>query len=500
MDYKVEEISPVKRKIIVEVKAEEANAAIATTVALYRARTDIKGFRKGKVPGSVVESKYRKQIYGEATTDLINVHINQIVGEEGMQPLSRIDVDAKELEKDSDFTYSLEFEVAPKFDLPKYKELKIEEVKPEVSEEEIQEVEKRILDNQAEVKTVAEDRKPVDGDVATVSFGAYQNDELVQGIKAENFDLQIGSYQALPEFEELIKTLMPGEAGEADVTFPADFINNELAGQTVTFKAKVHAVKERIIPEMSDEIAKKAGFEDMETMRKGIRESYMSQRKQLNKSDAQSKLIKSIVDGLDFPLPPSLLEDRVERLVRDLEYKMDRQGKSLAATGKTLEQIREEFRPEAEEAVRTEIFLLAVAAEEGLDVSREELDGTMAQMAMQTRQPLHEIKKYYEDNNLIAPLKDRLLADKAMEFIYDNAEVTEIEPVAEKAEKKAPAKKAPAKKTAAKKADGEKKTAAKKPAAKKAPAKKAAAKKDEGEKKPAARKTTKKAAKKDEEA
>ena len=374
MEYNVEELSPVRRKIMVDVPAEEANAAISTTIAMYRMQVDVKGFRKGKVPSSVVESKYRKQIYGEATTDLINYQIYEIMSGLSIQPMSRIAVDAKELVRDEDFKYSIEFEVAPNLDLPEYKGLVAEEVDVVVSDAEVTEVESRILANNAEVKVIKDVRPPKAGEVASVSFGAYQGDTIVEGIQAENFDLVIGDNQALPEFEELLKTMTSGESGETDITFPADFINTNLAGQTVTMKAKLHAVKERIVPEMNDGVAKKAGFKDVETMRTGIRESYASQRKQMNKSMAQSELLKTIIAGIDeFPLPPAMVEDRIDRLIQDLEYKLDRQGKGFQSLGKTPEQLRGEFKAEAEETVKTEIFLLAVAAKEGLEISPEEI-------------------------------------------------------------------------------------------------------------------------------
>jgi len=450
MEYNVEELSPVKRKITVEVPAEEANAAISTAIALYRMQADVKGFRKGKVPSNIVESKFRKQIYGEATTDLINYQINEIMSGLSMQPMSRIDVDAKELVRDQDFTYSIEFEVAPTLDLPKYKGLKVEEVDVVVSDEEVAEVESRILANNSEVKVIEDVRPPKDGEVASVSFGAYQDGKVVEGIQAENFDLVLGENQALPEFEEMLKTMTSGESGETDITFPADFINEKLAGQTVTMKAKLHAVKERITPAMSDLVAQKAGFKDVETMRTGIRESYASQRKQMNQSTAQSELLNSIIAEIkEFPLPPAMVEDRIDRLIQDLEYKLDRQGKGFQSLGKTPEELRGDFRNEAESTVKSEIFLLAVAAEESLEISPEEIESTLTQLAMQTRQPLHELKKYYEDNNLIVPLKDRLLCDKASELIYDSAEVKLVAPPSDG---KKPAKKAPAKKEAPKEA------------------------------------------------
>lgn len=481
MEYKVEDASPVKKKVNISVPAEEATAAISATVAMYKMRTNIKGFRPGKAPSSMIEAQYHSQIYNEATTDLVNLQINQIMGELGVTPLSRIDVDAKEIVKGEDFNYSISFEVAPEFELPKYKGLSVEKEKSEVKDEELAEVEKRMLENAAETKVLEDVRNPEDGEIVSVSFSTFQDGNPVEGLKAENFDMVLGEGQSLPEFEELVKKLKTGEDGEEEITFPEDFINTELAGQTVTMKVKLHAIKERIIPELTDAVAQKAGgFESVEQMRQVIRDSYMNSREELNKSNAQKVLLKDLMESVDFPLPQSMVEDRAERLVRDLEYKLDRQGKSFAATGRTEEEVRTEFIPEAEETVKSEILLLAIAKEEGIEVTPQEIDAFLSRLAMQSKTPLHELKKYYEDNGLIMPLKDRIMSDKAMELIWENAEVKEVE-AKEEDEKKAPAKKAAAKKAPAKKAvakkDDEKKPAAKKAPAKKAPAKKAAAKK-----------------------
>lgn len=482
MKYEVKELSPVKREITITVPAEEVNAALATTVALYKRGQEVRGFRKGKAPASIIESKYHAQIYGEATTDLINFQINEIMAELGVQPVSRIDVDAKELVRDQDFGYTISFESAPEVEIPDYSTFEVEMDKVEVADDEVAEVEKRILENAAEVKVLEDARPARDGEVVTVSFGAYdENGKVVDGIKAESFDLSLGKGQALEEFEELLKTLAPGEMGEKLITFPEDFINTNIAGKSLTMKATVHAVKERIVPAMSDAVAKKAGFDSMETMRTAIVESYKSQRVQLAKSKAHKELLDKMLEGLSFDLPQSMVDDRMNRLVADLEQRLDRQGKSLSSTGKSVEELREEYRSQAEEGVRVEIFLLAVARKEGLDVTPQEIDIAISQMAMQTRQPFHNLKQYYEEHGLVVPLRDRLLADKAMEFIFDNAKVIEVEAAAkengdasdEAPAKKPAAKKAPAKKAAAKKADADE-APAKKPAAKKAPAKKAA--------------------------
>lgn len=454
MEYKVEELSPVKRKINIQVPVEEVNAALSAAVALYRHRYEIKGFRRGKAPSSVVEGKYRSQIYPEATTDLVNYQINEALGGLGIMPLSRIDVDAKELVRDQEFNYSVEFEVAPDFALPEYDGLAVDVEKAEVKDEEVKEVEKRILVNAATVKPIEVVRSATDGDIVVVTFGAYKDGEIYQGIQAENFELTLGEKQALPEFEDMIKTLKTGEQGECEIAFPEDFINPAMAGQNLTMRATLHSIKERILPELTDEVAKRAGgFESVEKMREAISKSYLQSREQLNKANAQKKLLDQMLAQVEFPLPPSMVENRIDRLLADLEQKLDRQGKSLGALGKSMEELREGHRPQAEEAVRGEILLLAIAKKENLEVKPEEIDVALTQVARQHGQDLLSVKQYYEENNLIFPLKDRLLADKAIELVYARAAKTEVAASAEEKSDETPAK---PKKPRAKKAEAAK--------------------------------------------
>lgn len=430
MDFNIEEISPVEREIKVSVPAEEVGAALDATIALYKVQTPVKGFRKGKVPASVIQSKYKKQIINEATTDLINYQINEILNEQSFVPVSKIDVDAKELVRGEDFNYVIKFEVVPEFESPVYLGLKVEEERAEVADSELEEVEKRLLQSMAKIAPIDEDRPAKEGEMATVTFSAEVDGEPVPGIEADNFDLPIGEGHSLKEFEDFVMTLKPGESGETDIEFPDDFINTDLAGKTATMKVTVHAVKERKMPELTDDVVKQAGgFESVEKMREVVKQSYMANRKQLCKSAAQTKLIEGIVKDLDFALPPSLLDDRLERMVQDLISRTERSGKSFESLGKSMEELREEQRPMAEDSVRTEIFLLTVAKREELSVEPQEVEGALYQIAQQTQQDFSSVKSYYEEHNLLVPLKDRLLADKAAEFIYENADITEIDPV-----------------------------------------------------------------------
>ncbi|PKN40982.1 MAG: trigger factor [Deltaproteobacteria bacterium HGW-Deltaproteobacteria-18] len=431
MEYKVEELSPVKRKVAVEVSVEEVQAALTATVALYRKGAEIKGFRKGKVPSSVVEAKYRKQIYGEATTDLINYHINEILGELKLSPLSRIDVDAKEMEREENFSYSFSFEIAPSFDLPEYKGLAVEEEDIVVDPQQVEDVIERIRQNMAKTVIIKEERPAANGDIAVIDFQAFQDGAAMEGIAANKFELPLGEGNSLPEFEDIVIGMTPGDTKESELTFPADFINDKLAGQTVSMQITLHAIKVRDLPEVNDDFAELAGgYTSVQDLKDAIEKSYVSTRKQLVKGDAQKKLLDGIKAEVSFDLPQSIVEEQIDKQIVELQGTLERQGKSLDSLGRTPAELREENRAQAEDVVKSSLVLLAIASAENLTVDPQEVDLVLQKMAASTGQDFHSIKDYYEQHNLMIPLKDRVLADKAMELVYENATVTTVPPAA----------------------------------------------------------------------
>lgn len=427
MQYEVLSPTPVMRTIKISAPAEEVNSALAVAIALHRKDAQIKGFRKGKAPSSVVEKMFKKKIYEEATTDLINCHINEAVNEMGVKPLSRINVEAEEIVRDQPFEYTISFEVPPEFALPDYEGLAVEQAKAEASEAETEKVLQRIRDNMAEILALDEDRPARDGDVVIVDFQAYDQGQPIDEVKAENFQFNLGQGEALPEFEAMLQGIRAGQGTEGDITFPEDFLNPDLAGKTVTMKVSLQEIKQKKLPELDDELAKKAGdFESLEQMRDAIYKSYVQSRNQVNKSAAQMKMLKGLTDQVEFELPQSMVAEQIERMLGETRHRLERQGKRLEALGKSEEELREQMRPEAEKLVKSQLFLLAVAQKEGLQVSPMEMDAFFRRMAQQTGQDFQGLKHFHEQNNLMNAVNDRILADKAMELIYSKAVVTEV--------------------------------------------------------------------------
>jgi trigger factor len=431
MDYNVEDISPVKKQVNIQVPAEEVHAALAATTALYSKDADIKGFRKGKVPSSVIEGKFKKQIYNEAATELINVHINQIIAELKVNPLNQIAVDAAEMKRGEDFNYSISFEVPPAIDLPEYYGISIEEEDVEVKPDEVQAVIDRIRNNLAEYELVDEERPPRDGEAVVIDFQAFKDDKPVEGVKVDNFQMNLGEGSALAAFEDLVKKLVPGQTDEADITLPEDFLNPDLAGQDVLMRITLHSIKEKRLPDLDDELAQRAGkFESFDKMKEVIEQSYILSRKKLNKSTAQKKALDELKAKIDFELPESLVEGRIEQKIGELKNQLEKKGRSFESFGKSREELREMFIEDARDLVKSQLFLLAVAEKEEVSVDQQEIDGYLQSLAQSSGQQFEQIKSFYEQHNLMFAVKDSIMADKAMEIIYDKAEIKIIPPAA----------------------------------------------------------------------
>ncbi len=432
MQYTTEDLSPVKKKITVTVPVEEGEAALTAAIALYKTSVSLDGFRKGKVPATIIEQRFFREVYHEATTELVNVHINEIISNGKFSPVSRIEFDGGQIERGKEFVYSISFECMPEFTLPNYEGFEVEQEEAVVNEDEVDAVIERLRGNMADVVTVGESRLAQKGDIAVLDFAAFDEQGTpVEGIAASNFELPLGEKQTLEDFENLICTLQPGESGEGPVRFPDDFFNAEFAGKTVIMKITLHALKQRKLPELDDAFAQKAGgLENMNKLRDNVRESYMTSRTALNKSTAQKAILDGMLKLVEFPLPEGMVVSHVNVMFGDLQERLERQGKNIAALGKTEEELRAEVRPEAEMRTRAQILLLMAAREAELAVSEGEVDLQLRRMAMQSGENYDTLKDYYVQNNLIFALRDRILSDKAMDMMYDKAKITMVPPKA----------------------------------------------------------------------
>lgn len=429
MEYKVEEISPVKKKVIVTASPEEVNAAVQAGIELYKKDARLDGFRKGKVPANVIEKRFHDGIYKEAKDDLINVHINEILQKEGLTPVSGLEMKGseKQLTKGEPFEYEIEFEVMPAFDLPNYEGLEATQKETSPDDIAVDAMLGRIRNERAKIVPVEGTAPAKDGQIANIDFDVYEDGKRLDNFKGTNFDLEIGGGQSLKEFEELVKKIPVGHTGEGDVHFPEDFLAPELAGKTVKMKVTVHTVKERQLPELDDAFAASMKKKDMAEVRESLSAAYVETMGRLHKSETQKQLLDSLVKQTDFELPPAMVKMETAFLINDWADRLERQGKALPKGALDEGKLIEEFRPRGEERAREKILLLTIAKKENLEVDPKAVEMEVFRNAMKLGENIQDYFAKMHETGMIFQLRDSMLCDKAMDLIYERAKVTMVD-------------------------------------------------------------------------
>ena len=414
MEFVVENLSPTRKKIAFTLTADDVNAAINTAVKGFQKDLSLPGFRKGKVPASVVEKRFGEDVYARATQDEINGLLQKTLKESGLTPVSSMEMDNHDaFARDTEFKCNVTFEV--------------DQAKADVSDDDVNEIIENLRGRMAELTEVTEDRLPQDGDTVDVDYsGTDEEGNKIDDVQGENFGVALGQGQALPDFEALVKTAKAGEEKTGPVNFPADYPHKPLAGKTVIFTIKVNKIQTSQKPEVNEEFAQKVGQESLEKMKASIVEHVSATKAQAARSEAMKKLIDGLLEKVSFEIPDSMLNARVERVVQEQAMKLQRMGLDDLRKDQAQEEKREEAKKEALETLRPQVFLMALAQKENITVNDQEVEMAIYGMAMRAQQDYKKVSEAYHKSGLIYELRDRILADKALEMVYSKAKINEV--------------------------------------------------------------------------
>jgi trigger factor len=225
----------------------------------------------------------------------------------------------------------------------------------------------------------------------------------------------------------MVKRTAPGESVEEVVTLPEDLPDEKLAGKTVNMRITVHSIRGKNIPALDDELAQKAGgFESLADMRQAVEKSYLESRRELYKSAAQKKLLDGLIGQVEYAVPEYLVEQHQAHMLNKLEQRLRKQGKSLDSMEKSAEDIMSESRSGAEEVARAQVFLLSVAKKEGLSATEQEVEAYIKESAARSGQDFQQLASFYQEHGLLGMVRDRMVADKAMDLLYAKAVIKEV--------------------------------------------------------------------------
>jgi trigger factor len=431
-----------KREVEVEIPAEVVSKQQDAIVQQYAKEARIPGFRKGKVPASVVRQRFSNEITSDLVESLVPQYFREAVVKAGHRPVSQPAVYGLEYTPGEPMKFKAAFEILPEFELADYSDIKAEKPNIKVADEEVEAEIKGLQERQASFDPVNDERGAENGEFVQVSFEAKpkgmeeaeaekaapgttgadaDSAQAAQPVHMEEVLVEIGGANTIPDFTEHLSGVKAGEERSFEVNYPEDFSDKRLAGQSFSYKVKVNALKKKTLPELNDAFAQELSreFKTMVVLKQRIRENMEMERNNQAEHDGKGKLLDELMAKHDFAVPRSLVEHQID-------LRLERGLRALAAQGmKTEDMKRMDFArlragqlEAAIKEVKSNVLLAKVAIKENIQVSDEELDQEIAGMAHQMQQPADEVKRRLMQDGGTDRLRERMRTEKALNFLY----------------------------------------------------------------------------------
>lgn len=423
MSVKVENEEKNMAKITVEVDSSELDKAIKTAYNRQKNRISVPGFRKGKVPQAIVEKMYGSDVfYEDASNILINQEYPKAYDESGLDIVSQPQIDIVQVEKGKNFIFTAEVAVRPEVTLGKYEGVTVTKIDTSVSDDEVEEEVKRQLKNNA--RTVTVDRPIENDDTAVIDFYGSVDGKPFDGGTAQDYSLKIGSHSFIDNFEDQLIGHSAGDEVEVHVTFPDNYQEKSLEGKPAVFKVIINEVKAQEIPELDDEyVADTTDFENVADYKADVKKKLEENKKNEAKRTQEDEAMAKIVDDSKMEIPDAMVDTQVNNMINDYARNLSRSGLSfqqyLQFTGMTLDQFKDQERPEALQRIKTSLCLEAIAKDQGLEAEDADVDKQLEEMAKNYNMTLEDIKKAVSDDDK-ENIKEQVKIEKAVDFVMDH--------------------------------------------------------------------------------
>ncbi len=420
-----EQFNPCQRELTIEVPAEVVAAETASVVTRFQKLANIPGFRKGKVPTSIVRQRFADDIKSEIVDALVPRYFREETQKQNLSPVSQPRVTDLHLADGEPLKFKATFEVLADFKVAPYQDIRVETLDTTVTEEDVDKALNNLRDQQATYTAVEEDRGLVDGDFAVASFKGTpkeaEQDAESKPVEVDEIMVEIGGQNTIPEFSQNLRGAKAGEQRTFDVKYADDFSDKRLAGKSMTYEVAVKGIKTRSIPELNDDFAKElsADFNTLDELRNRLRENMQAEKQHEAEHQGKDKLVEELVKRNDFPVPEAMLNDQID-------LRLERGLRALAAQGMRTEdmkrmdfgRLRAGQREAALREVKASLILEQIADEEKIEVSDEEFDNEVEALASQSKQTVEQVRARLAQDGGLDRIRHRLRNEKTLNSLY----------------------------------------------------------------------------------
>ena len=424
MSVQVENLEHNMAKLTINVSAEELEKALDSAYKKQKGQISVPGFRKGKVPRAMIEKMYGAGVfYEDAANILMQQTYPAAVDESGVDIVSRPTVDVVQIEKGKEFIYTAEVAVRPEVTLGKYMGVTVTKIDTTVTDEEVDAELENQRNKNARTVTVT-DRPVAEGDTAVIDFEGFVDGVAFEGGKGENHPLEIGSHTFIDTFEDQLVGKNTGDEVEVNVTFPEKYQAEDLAGKPATFKVKINEIKTKELPELDDEFAQDAaGVDTLAEYKEELKKNLTEKKETEAKKTKEDEAIKKIIDKSKMDIPEAMINTQCETMVEEFAQRIAQSGLTmeqyLQFSGMTVDQLKEQVRPEALTRIQSSLVLEQIAKDENIEVTDADVDAEVEKMAKAYGMEPDKLKEDMGDAEKESMKKD-IAITKAVDLIMDN--------------------------------------------------------------------------------
>jgi trigger factor len=421
MKVQVEELSPVEKKLSIEVDSARVADELTRAYTMIGRQVRLPGFRQGKVPRRILEQRFREQVEDDVIQRVVQTAYIEAITEHNVEPVSQPQVTNSGIKPGQPFSFEARVEVKPKVEVKDYREIPLKKTEVTVDDAQVTEQIEKMRQAQATLEPITDREVAQAGDFAMVDYEATIDGQPFTGSKAEGVTAEIVPGELVDSNIAALEGVKVGDTKEIDYAFPPDYRVEEVKGKTGRFKVHLKGLKKKAVPELNDELAKELGAQTVDELRTRLKSNLEATQRSKIQQEEREALMKALIERNPFEVPKAMVERAIDSMLEGAMRQMQRSGLDVRNLGLDMMRLRDEMRERAVQEVKGTLLFEAIATKEGIQATDADIDKKIEELAKEAGQPVASIRQYFKSQDDRFRLALRLQEEKTIEFLKAQA-------------------------------------------------------------------------------